>query len=601
MEILLPLGILGGACFYSNLTKKESVSQKSNGEKSKNENQKDSFSNMGAEKGYLPNVNSPIQNYPVTNIDELTDNVNHYPNPNQATDTYLNQNLYEKKEIMHEPITNNIQDIYSISGNYLSSEQFKHNNMVPFYGGKIKGQLYNDNMAESILDNMVGSGQQVIKKIEQAPLFKPEENISWTHQMPNQSDFYQSRVVPGMKNANVKPFDSMNVGPGLDQGYSLSGSGGFNSGMEARDKWLPKTIDELRVDTNPRLEYELGGHEGPAISNIKNASTLENIGRVEKQRPDTYFINSQDRWLTTVGDEKAPMLRSIQDAGIIRKNDGNVDYSGPAGSGDKQGTYVSSNFEPAKKHQLGPTNVNPSVGKTQGPADSYIKSHTNYVNNRSTVEQPSFRSIFSGAVGAVVAPIMDIVRPTRKEEFINNTKIYGASSSIPKGYAVEPVSAPTTIKETTMHSVNFNINNQKEGIYVNNYSSPDLTLRNTTNSEYFNNASSNYGNTDYSSAYVQHNNEIKSQTIYNRPNLGGMQIFNPSVKMSCAKGDCNSFDGRMNPAYSKISALPPSSNNYGALTSNKLQNENIGYDRINPNILDAFKNNPYTHSLTNSV
>ena len=26
---------------------------------------------------------------------------------------------------------------------------------------------------------MIGSGSQVIKKIEQAPLFKPEENMQW--------------------------------------------------------------------------------------------------------------------------------------------------------------------------------------------------------------------------------------------------------------------------------------------------------------------------------------------------------------------------------------------------------------------------------------
>ena len=165
--------------------------------------------------------------------------------------------------------------------------------MVPFNGGKVKGYTYNADTAETILDNMIGNGSQIQKKIEQAPLFKPEENVQWAFGTPNNSDFYQSRVNPGTKNNNVKPFESEYVGPGLNQGYGSAGSGGFNSGMESRDSWLPKTVDQLRVDTNPKLEYELINHEGPAQSMIKNVGI---IGRVEKQHPDTFFINSQDRW-----------------------------------------------------------------------------------------------------------------------------------------------------------------------------------------------------------------------------------------------------------------------------------------------------------------
>ena len=140
-----------------------------------------------------------------------------------------------------------------MSGNYLDSKEFKHNNMVPFNGGKIRGNTYDMALSESILDNMVGSGNHVIKKIEQAPLFKPEDNISYTNGTPNSSDFYQSRVNPGMRNNNIKPFETQQVAPGLNQGYTTQGSGGFNSGMEARNSWLPKTVDQLRVATNPKI------------------------------------------------------------------------------------------------------------------------------------------------------------------------------------------------------------------------------------------------------------------------------------------------------------------------------------------------------------
>jgi hypothetical protein len=143
---------------------------------------------------YLPNTDTPPQNFPVSNINQLVDTVQQYPNPNVATDKYFNQNNYEERANKGLPIGQNPQQIYSMSGNYLESQQFKHNNMVPFNGGKVKGNTYNVNMSESILDNMIGNGSQVIKKVEQAPLFKPEDNVQWAYGAPNQSDFYQSRV-----------------------------------------------------------------------------------------------------------------------------------------------------------------------------------------------------------------------------------------------------------------------------------------------------------------------------------------------------------------------------------------------------------------------
>ena len=611
MEIAIPLIALGGMYVVSNQTNENS--NKKEIRKSNQEN----FTNMGIRSNlgvktdnYLPNTNIPPQNFPVSNINQLVDTVQEYPNPNTATDKYFNQNLYEQKVRNNIPVSQTIQDIYSISGNYLNSEQFKHNNMVPFNGGKVKGRTYDMNITESVLDNMIGSGSQVIKKIEQAPLFKPESNMQWAYGMPNQSDFYQSRVNPAMKNNNVKPFDTIMVGPGLDKGYGVDGSNGYNSGMEARDKWLPKTIDQLRVDTNPKLEYELINHEGPANSFIKTAPTSQMLGRIEKNRPDTFFINTQDRWLTTTGAEKGETLRSIQEMGVIRRNDIVSDYKGPAGPADIKAGHAPENFQPSRREQLPCLDINPSTAKGRGPitdGENFLRSHTNYENNRSTIRQPdTLRSGFGGAIGAVIAPIMDIFKPTRKDETINNIRIYGeATGSVPKSYVYNPSdTTSTTVKETTLYSQNFNINNQKEGMYVNNYTAPDNTQRDSTSCEYYTAAggySTGYGDMNYDAAYRQHNNDIKSQTVVNRPNQGGTQIFNQQMHLSTIKSDSDRLDGRVNPAFSKLSGLPPSVQTYGAIRTPQYYNECAGCDRIQPDILNAFKNNPYTHSLTSSV
>jgi len=615
MEIAVPLIALGGMYIISNQKNEDCT------KKEIRKNTQENFVNMGIKSNlatkeserfgnYLPNTDTPPQNFPVTNINQLVDNVQTYSNPNVATDKYFNQNLYEQNERKGISVGKNPQQIFSLTGNYLESNQFKHNNMIPFNGGKIKGRSYDINIAETLLDNYVGSGSQTIKKIEQAPLFKPEENMQWAYGMPNQSDFYQSRQWAGTKNNNVKTFDTIMVGPGLDKGYGFDGSNGYNAGMEARDKWLPKTVDELRVNTNPKLEYELLGHEGPADSYIKTAATTEMLGRVEKQRPDTFFINTQDRWLTTTGASKGESLRPIQEMGVIRRNDISTEYMGPAGSVEVQATTAPQNYEPSKRHEVIAGNINHSSAAGKGPSsdiDNFLRSHTNYENHRSTVKQPdTMRSGFSGAIGAVIAPLMDIIRPTRKDETINNVRIYGdvGTGSMTKGPVYNPLeTTPTTVKETTLYSPTFNINNQKDGIYVNNYSSPDFTQRDTTSCEYFTAAggyATGYGDMNYDAAYRQHNNDIKSQTINNRPNQGGMQIFNQQMNIHC-KDDCNRFDGRFNPAYSRLSGLPPSVQTYGAIHAPQYYNECASCDRIQPDILTAFKNNPYTHSLTSSV
>jgi len=598
MEIAIPLIALGGMYVISNQT---------NNQSSKNNVNRENYTNMGLSKqnNSLPNINIPPQNYPVINNKQLVDDaLQNYPNPNVATDKYFNQNAYEQKNIYGEKTNNNIPNIYSLTGNYLDSTEFKHNNMVPFVGGKAKSYTYNMDMAETILDNMNGNGSQINRKVEQAPLFKPQENIQHAYGMPNHSDFYQSRVNPGMRNNNVKPFLTETVGPGLDQGYSSIGTGGFNSGMQARDKWLPKTVDQLRVETNPKIEYSLESHEGPSYSQVKNIGL---IGRVEKNLPDTFFINTQDRWLTTTGLEKGETLRPIQEMGIIKRPNDILDYKGTPGSNDKQAGYADQNYEVSKRNETVTLDVPHSSARGRGPStdmDNYMKSHTNYVNNRASIKQPdTLRSGFGGAIGAVIAPLLDILKPSRKEETISNVRIYGdMKPCVSSNYVINPKDVtPTTIKETTIYSPTFNIDSQKEGNYINNYTPMDFTQRDSTSCSSLGAASSNYGPMDYNAVYKQTNNDIKSQTIHNRANQGGMQMFNQQMNVSINKNDKNHLNNRVNAASSVIK-MPPSLENYGKINNvPQYSNQNIGCERIQPDLLNAFRSNPYTHSLNTSV
>jgi hypothetical protein len=611
MELAIPLVALGGMYVISNQTQnKEGLTKKSN--------QKETFNNMGIRtnlqanniesrfNNYLPNTNVPPQNYPIMNNKELVDTVQEYPNPNAATDKYFNQNVYEQKQRAGVPVSNNIQQVYSLTGDYMASKEFKHNNMVPFNGGKPKGQIYNNNNAETILDNYVGNGSQTIKKIEQAPLFKPQENVQWTYGMPDMSDFYQSRQNPVNRNNMVKPFESIRVGPGLDKGYSADGSLGFNAGMEARDKWLPKTVDELRVATNPKQEYDLNGLQGPAQSQIKN---LGIEGKVEKYRPDTFFINSQDRWLTTTGAEKAGRVVAEEIQKTSNRNDTTTFQHGTPNSILKTASYVPTKHEQTKRTQLEGFDVGPSAALRTGPLqieshNNQHNSHTNYTNNRANNQQAqTFGTGFTSAIGAVIAPMMDILKPSRKEEYSCNMRVYGNSGGeVPGNYVSTPGDIPnTTIKEMTLYQPNGYINSQKDNAaYLVNDQQPIANQRDTVNHEQMMGMASKHGNRQYDSVYRQTNSEAKEKSVAGRINPGNAKHYNSQINVTMSKLDTDRENNRLWAPQATI-RNGPSVQTYGKIAHVPQYYDNcVGCERINPDILDSIKNNPFVFSF-NSV
>lgn len=610
MELAIPLIALGGMYVISN--QKNDVSKEVHGQRNKRETMdtretkksQDTFTNMGKQTNYLPNVDVPPQNYPITNNSELIDTTQQYLNPNAATDKYFNQNVYEQRERKNKSVGNTIQQVYSLSGDYLASDQFKHNNMVPFNSGKPKGQIYNNNNAENILDNYSGSGSQLIKKIEQAPLFKPQENMQWAYGAPNMSDFYQSRVNPGQKNNMVKPFESIQVGPGLDKGYSANGSGGFNSGLESRDQWLPKTVDEMRVSTNPKEEYSLANHQGPSKSNITNVGIL---GKVEKYRPDTFFVNSQDRWLTTTGAEKAQRVVATEVLKNSTRIETTAQLTGTPNANLKTASYVPMVHENPKRVQLDSYEVGPSVSVGSGPytdADNILKSHTNYNNNRSINSQPqTFGSGFSSAVGAVIAPIMDILKPARKEEYVCNMRVYGnMAGEVPGNYVKTQGDVPiTTVKETTLYQPNGYVGNQLNGAYEVTEQQAIANQRDTTGTKtQLNPSGSKYGSRQYDADYRQTNNDVRERLVVSRTNQGNAKTFNNQKNVSMAKLDSDRDNNRMW-APSAVIQNGPSTQTYGTIAKGpQMYDSDIGCQRMDSSLLESLKQNPYVFPF-NSV
>jgi hypothetical protein len=589
MELAIPLLALGGLYVISNQSNKQPVPY------SRRKVGNEGFTNN--KKPYIDQTYP--ENYPVMNDDDLLDTDYKYANPNTATDKYFKQT---------PPKTANTQinerDVYSLSGDYLAQTDFKHNNMVPFYGAKMRGQQSGLDRAESTLDSMNGSGSQMQKKVEQAPLFKPESNMQWTVGAPNMSDFYQSRQNPALRNNMVKPFESVQVAPGLNKGYGSEGSGGFNSGLESREMWLPKTVDEMRVDTNPKNEYSLSGHQGPAGSFVKE---LGSIGKVEKHLPDQSYENTFDRWLKTTGSEKAS--RNVAEEVMLHSNrvETTQFYAGSASATMKTASYNPGAVEESKSQQLSALPVAHSSACGKGHSnncDAIAKNYTQYTNTRTANQQPQlFGSGFSRSISAAMAPLLDVFRPSKKEEQTSNVRVYGnIAGEVPSNYVLNPRDrVATTIKETTLHAPNTYIGNQKEGGYLAAKNQAIANQRDSSSTDAIcgiGGGATKYGEMRYEAVRSQYNNELKEPMVAARTNHGSMQTFNPNMNINVAKNESDLFNTRPMAPIATI-AQGTTKEMYGRMDMNQYNMSDGTSNRNDGDLLSAFKANPYTHSLTN--
>jgi len=585
-ELAIPLVVLGAMYVISNQDKTV-----------------ENYEDMGKPANYLPNTNIPPKNFPV--LAPVNDsNVKKYPNPNQATDKYFNQDVYKKTVAQKSDwgVGQFIDpEITSLTGTPIATEDFKHNNMVPFFGAKVKGATIDATTSEAILDTMTGAGSQVISKRETAPLFKPQKDVQWSNGVPNANDFYQSRVNPGTRMANIKPWQEQQVGPGLNKGYITQGSGGFNAGMEARDCWLPRNVDQLRTKTNPKVTYGMQGHEGPAISHVKNSASTQTQGAVEKYLPDTYYTVGPERWFTTTGLEKGERARGIEILQDVNRPSTTVSYYGTGGD-QAEGSYIPGHYQSAHRtaEQSGEI-ANPSaVGQNQPTdADFGIKSYNNLPNNRNTTRQADEYGIVGGIMKAIIAPIFDTLRPTRKENTIGNIRPNGNVGLV--SGETQPVYNPadrtrTTMRETLVGKLDcnhLNVENQGEGGYTVSQQHPVTNQRDTTNCSYAGDPGAPIGVRTYNAAYNQHNNVNKGYK--NHPNQGGLDLFNPDEGKTCiSRRDLCSDRG---PIVVGGPSIIPSLDSYGKINTPQYYNECQSCDRIQPDILDAFKQNPYTQSL----
>ena len=574
-------------------------------------NEKENFQNQNE----LPNTNIPDKNYPnsysITNPEvdltaSLTNN-NRFRNPGGVyTDKYFQPN--------QSASATDGNSYKSLSGQTVSLDYFRHNNMQPYFGSK--SHTGGNASYDQILDNYQGAGSHYIAKTEVSPLFEPSVNYQHPYGTPNQTDFIKSRINPSMKMSNVKPFEDIKVGPGLGLGQDGQSQMGYNNGLWSRDLWREKTVDEMRVVTNQKpTGMNNYGLEGPAYSAIKKRGEH---GIQEKNKVDTTAEISQNYSFTNVGVDtapslryKAPTLRTIENDKLTAREMTAQEYSGAAsfaGGGNTQyvtGTYLEPHTQALDSYPLTPASAVNKVFTNQN--DYSVKSYQTYTNNRVLNQNygaiDNYMGIVGSFIGASVAPILDALKPSRKEEIIQTMRPYqNPKTAVAQSYVFNPRDkAPTTIRESTGTSINhLHVDRQQHGgAYETNPQQPDHNERDSTTDFYY----AGIGNANergrlprsYEAEYRQRNNDIKSSTIDGRLNTGNMNLYNGDVNVR-TNGNIEQLLVNNRSSSGNYPYSTPSTQTFGNLqgSANLELYSGQQLDRNNGDILDQLKKNPFT-------
>jgi hypothetical protein len=600
MELAIPIIAIGSMYAISQI----------DGDKSNTNTQhKEGFDNMSINiREIIPKTDTSkfVDNYPALNQNEFLNSERRMPTTIDSTNAYLNQTEYGNRSNAGVTVGSTIPQTYDFPATSIKDG----NHTTPVHmNGKVRERLYNAHSSNAVLDTFTGKGSMHIQKTERAPLFKPESDISWANGMPDSADFIKSRINPSMKNNMVKPFETIKVGTGTDSNGAQNGLGGFNTGMNEREKWMPKTVNELRGCANPKEEYSLLNHEGPATAVMKNRGIQ---GKVQKNSPDTYYDNTSDRWLATTGAHTATSSKSTHVVKEGMRNDYSSPNMGVAGSSDIRAGVAPTTFTDPTRIAVDMSSRAPvSYANNQGPTtNTRHESHNAQSTNRSvnngnrTKPDTMFGAMFSTSIGSVVAPIMDVLKPCKKEEHAYNARVFGnlKSNSISSGYTEANNTPKITTKETTLYSTNGFIENQNGiGAYTISNMTADPTQRDTDGGEnkYIGGAggggSNIRGEMIYEPVYGIDIDDKKEVTTQSRLPNGNTQIFTPNQNVLITKDDKQDNKGVYPTPISSTYGYGPTAQTHGSMRDPTMydQDQSFQNNRINPALMSALKSNPY--------
>ena len=328
----------------------------------------------------------------------------------------------------------------TLTGEKTASSHFFGHDIKPHFKGTLKQDILLDNGTRH---------KYYTNKVSNEPLFSPMKNTNENYGAQNNIESLHERQFSSQMRYNELPFEQIRVGSGVGKEFTAIPNGGFHK--DYREHIMPKTIDQLRTKSNPKISYN-----GVTIIGKSANNKGKKIGKVEKRSPDTAFLQTPEQYLRTTSAIKKEEARpAIYLKDTNRKDSVNYTPSAnPIAKGDKhRSLYKKSTkniYTTSGNRNLhdGDAWVNLEVG------DYGKQTIANPPNERSVTGTKTHLNNFNAITKAIIAPLLDVFRTTKKENFIGNIRETGnMSNNVPKNIVKDPNDiARTTIKETNIEN-----------------------------------------------------------------------------------------------------------------------------------------------------
>jgi hypothetical protein len=505
----------------------------------------------------------------------------------------------------------------ALTGLKMKSSDFVHNNMQPFFGSRVRQNVGAD-ANTGTLDRYTGAGSTDIRKREIEQMFdNTQQPFGNVYGMENSSDFIQGRINDPRARNGERPFEPVRVAPGVGQGFSSTGDGGFQQ-IEVNDLMMKniRRTDDLRTANNPKLTYNIPVVPGQQFV----GKAMENPGEVRKYRPDTFYIDESGERFGPGGTEgfQKETVRSIQVLPHTTRPETSVEYQGPGASQEFGSSYVTGSYRKPMATQFGGAGYRNADGSQyfkQGAADDYGRdSYEVRPNERYfTSDRTMGLNLSPAEAGAVTTHFEDDSRPTRRGETIGNYQAgnaTGYASSAPALTVWDPNDiARTTVKEGTIQLDRFGIAAPADGPTRLKVYDPADIARPTQKAQI--SAKSAYVGgpkaaaerfTSHVAAYNQRLNPNKQQ-VAKRPALGGgnIQLFRgDEPNVTSKKLDIDVINDRA-PAINRGLDFGPGAADIGRTKYRAPLKLDVSTERNQREIIEAVDNNPLMQSLKKSA
>ncbi len=372
----------------------------------------------------------------------------------------------------------------SLSGEIMNVENFKHGNMQPF----LRKGVTQNNIENFGLNKNMGYSTDINLKKKEVPKSAFFDTVSnFNDNMIDRTKFLIARTNLGKLQNNITPIEQIRVGPGLNQGYSSKGTGGFQQ-ADTMAYVRPKTKEELRPESDQRNSiYTL------PLKPMNNIEQRGYVAPIDKNRADRSFYQTEDNWFKGQSIIKKETERPIEPVKVeseSKRIPTHINYYGSVKSQDEHAT------------------IENDYGK-----NSIIV----YDTERNLTQKETPVANFSSVIKAMVSPITDAIKFSLKEYFIDNPRLNGnAAPQLPeKGTLYDPDNhiMKTTIKETTIHEGNSGNLSGPDETYSALYDTARTTTKETTIHEGNGGVLSGIDET-YSSLYDTAKTTTKETTIH---------------------------------------------------------------------------------------